>query len=414
MARGLVSLLLCAWLTSVPANSQGTNEIPLRTRWVVSYASALVSTSVSADGELVAASQDATAQIWESRSRKVVASVPGKSLAFVGTNQFVIIPAEPGEVELWQARPLRHLSTWAVNYRSDDFPSYISQIFASPVSGRAVLSNWDVLFLMDSESGAFVPLPYNQSFMRWERFAFSGDGALVAAGGTSGPTLNIVSIWNKDGNQVSGFNASNVVRNLALSTKGDQIAMIAGDQMEVRDVKTEHLIRAWQMRWALQLSFAQDDTELLLTDNTNRLHRLNIADGTDEIVTTVQGIELTMQDSFSLDGSKLVYGSYGSPTSLLNTRDGSTKDLAEPWWNPVVRDWASGKVLVTLPHGGVISQDHRWWATGGSHYVWYGRVDDTNSTRTLDYPEPRPKLDVVQGRPSWETSSWLQSGTVIR
>src|SRR6185436_19325535 len=206
MPRGLISLVMCTWLASLLAYSQGTNEIPLPTRWVVSYAPSQGPTCFSADGELVAESGDTTAQIWETRSGRLIASVPGKSLAFVGTNQFVIIPAKPGEIELWQARPLRHLSTWPIKYRDDDFPSYISQVIASPVSGMALLSNYDPLFLLDSQSGAFVRLPFNQSFMRWDRFAFSRNGILIAAAGYRGPDLNIVSIWNKDGVFVSGFN----------------------------------------------------------------------------------------------------------------------------------------------------------------------------------------------------------------
>jgi WD40 repeat protein len=394
MQRGLISVVMCAWLAPFFGYSQGTNEIPLRTRWVASYAEFLGPTSFSADGKLVAKSGDNTAQIWETDSGKLIASVPGKSLSFVGTNQFVIIPAEPGQVELWQARPLRYLVTWPINYRDDDFPSYLSWTAASPLSGVALLSNYDRLFLLDSRSGGFVPLVFNQSgVMRWTSFAFSRDGSFVAAAGYSGPDVNNVAIWNKDGLFVKGFSPAKSVRNLALSPRKDQIAMIADDKVEVRDVKTEHLTRAWTFQWPIQLTFAQDGADLLVTDNSNRIHRLNIPSGTDNVITTLPdmpGMPTTGQDSFSLDASMLVYGYL---PSLFNVGHGTTLSLVQSDWNPPIRDWISGEVLLNLPHRGVISKDHQWWATGGNHYVSYGRFDDTNSTRTLDYPEPALFLD---------------------
>jgi hypothetical protein len=77
MQGGLISLAMCAWMTSFLAYSQETNEIPLRMRWTASYTDFLGPTSFSADGQLVAKSGDSTSQIWETHSGKLIAAVPG-------------------------------------------------------------------------------------------------------------------------------------------------------------------------------------------------------------------------------------------------------------------------------------------------------------------------------------------------
>ncbi len=350
------------------------------------------SISYSADGELVVtAGTDSKARVWGAETGNLLLTLSGHdgpidSAQFSPVDTELLTASADGTAKLWEAAPIEQKAQWAGR---GDFPNVYTAAF-DPVDGRKVVAaGSEQTRVYDVAKPAAKPVRFGPSDLLYSSSAqYSHDGKRVVT--TDGETQ--VMIWDADklSKPLVSFHitseprcshrlttSAQILGSATFDSTGERIVTADyGGSACVWEWRTQKLIRRFNepggvtagatgasgvsasgMRWAV---FSPDD-KTVLTANDNGTARIWSMDGDDHWLRAFHapaGAAINSAWFSRPDGKRMVTASSDGAARIWNVEDGSLER--------VLHDPENSEV-----YNAVFSPDGRYVATcSGAARIW--------------------------------------------